>query len=398
MHVRSTSEEAGNNKPHVAWITNVLAHYRVPCFQKLVELFQGRLTYFFLAEKMASREYIKPRNVVDLPAVYLRGWRCPRPKSLFLHYYDDLHLNDVRPVIRGRYDVLVLGGWDEPTYLLLWAWGVVSRKKILFWCESTTYDTVRRSVREAPKRLLLKMSTGCIVAGRRAYDYCCQLGMPNARIFIAPNAADQDYYQGMAKKLLPLRESLRKEAGIKEFMVIFVGRLEEAHKNVSILIGACSTLEREGKPFSLAFAGDGPDREYYREMAHKMRLRDVRFLGMLDRNALCQYYAMANVLVLPSRSEPWGFVLNEAMEFGLPLVVSEAVGAGPDLVVPGENGFVVPVGDVPTLASALRKLAEDTNLCKRMGETSRRMIQEFSPDRWAQGVLRALETIQRLDS
>ena len=386
------------NRPRIAWVTNLLAHYRAPCFRELHNQMPDQITFFFLAKKIENRQYILAQEENDFLVVYLRGWGWRRPRRLFLHNYDDLHLNDLRPILHGQYDILVLSGWDEPTYLLLWTWGVTTRKKVLFWCESTAYDMVRPRIKEAFKRLLLKGAAGCIAAGQRAQQYCHQLGMSESRIFIAPNAADQHYYQGMAQKLLSLRESLRKEADVKEFTVLFVGRLEEAHKNVSTLIEACGILEQEGKPISLVLAGDGPDGEYYKGMTGKTRLKNVRFLGMLDRDTLCRYYAMADVLVLPSKSEPWGFVLNEAMEFGLPLVISEAVGAGPDLVVPGENGFVVPVGDVPTLASALQKLAEDTNLCKRMGETSRRMIQEFSPDRWAQGVLRALETIQRLDS
>ena len=98
-------------------------------------------------------------------------------------------------------------------------------------------------------------------------------------------------------------------------------------------------------------------------------------------------------MVLPSRSEPWGFVLNEAMEFALPLVVSEAVGAGPDLVRAGENGLVVPVGDSPALAAALARLADDENLRRRMGRASRALIAGFTPESWARGVARAVEGV-----
>lgn len=97
--------------------------------------------------------------------------------------------------------------------------------------------------------------------------------------------------------------------------------------------------------------------------------------------------------MLPSRSEPWGFVLNEAMEFGLPLVVSEAVGAAPDLVRHGENGYVVPVGNVRALTDALAELARDEELRRRMGSASRALVKGFSPEGWARGVLRAVETV-----
>jgi glycosyltransferase involved in cell wall biosynthesis len=379
------------NKPRVAWVTNLLAHYRAPCFQELHNQIPGQITFFFLAESMGTRGYIQANEVTNLPAIYLRGWKWSRPRSLFLHDYDDLHLNDLRPILKGQYDILVLSGWDEPSYLLLWTWGIASRKKVLFWCESTQYDTVRLRAKEAFKRLLLKGVVGCITAGNRAQQYCHQLGMPDSRIFIAPNATDRSYFRGMAKQLLPMKEAIKKEAGLHGMVILFVGRLEEAHKSVSTLIRACGALEKEGRQFSLVLAGDGRDKERYEALALKEGLTAVQFPGMLGREALCRYYAIADVLVLPSRSEPWGFVLNEAMEFGLPLVVSEAVGAGPDLVLSGKNGFVVPVGDAEALAGVLKHLQEDESLRRRMGETSRLVIENFAPSYWCEGVLRALE-------
>jgi glycosyltransferase involved in cell wall biosynthesis len=248
-------------------------------------------------------------------------------------------------------------------------------------------------MKESYKRFLLRFASGCIAPGQRAFEYCRQLGMPESLIFIAPNATDRNYFRSKAESLLPIRNVLRTGANLHGFVILFVGRLKEAHKGISTLIQACGLLEKEGVSLCLVLAGGGPDNRYYRELVRKEGLRDIRFMGMLDRETLCRYYAMADVLVLPSRSEPWGFVLNEGMEFGLPLVVSEVVGAGPDLVIPGKNGFVIPVGGTSVLTQVLRVLEQDEALRLRMGETSCRIIERFSPDHWAQGVLRAVKTV-----
>lgn len=144
---------------------------------------------------------------------------------------------------------------------------------------------------------------------------------------------------------------------------------------------------------SLLVAGEGPDKRSYQELGSSEGVMDIRFLGTLDHPTLCRYYAMADVFVLPSRSEPWGFVLNEGMEFGLPLVVSAAVGAGPDLVRHGENGFVFPVGDVSALTQHLMTLSDNESLRHRMGQVSRSIIETFSPENWANGVMKAIESI-----
>ncbi|MEI9478039.1 MAG: glycosyltransferase family 4 protein [Deltaproteobacteria bacterium] len=376
------------NKPRVALVTNVLAHYRVPCFQQLAEQMPGQLTFFLLAEKMEHRHYVMAQGRNDLPVVRLPGWKWSR----FPH--DDLHLNDVRPVLRGNYDVVILGGWDEPTYLLLWICGVVQRQKILFWVELTANETPRSGVKERYKKFLLGQASGSIVPGIRAFQYCQQLGQPGNQIFTAPNAANRAFFRGEADRLLPLREDLRREEELRGLVILFVGRLVEPLKRVSILIKACGQLERSGKKLSLLIAGDGPERRFYQELGRSKGLTDVRFLGTLEHETLCRYYAMADVLVLPSQ-EVWGFVLNEGMEFGLPLIVSEAVGAGPDLVRSGENGFVIPVGDTLALAKALEVLAEDEALRHRMGQASRSIIEKFSPENWANGVMQAIEAVMK---
>ena len=362
-----------------------MAHYRVPCFEHLAQRLDRRLTLYLLAGDMEHRRYVLARERPDLPVVYLPGWGWRQPPL------DDRHINDIRPVLRGSWQVIILGAWDEPTYLLLWAWAAARRRKIIFWIESTAVDMPRSRPREALKRLLLKRAATCLVPGQRAAEYCRQLGVDEDRIFQAPNATDQGFFRSRAQRLLPRRAALRQEAGLGRQTVLFVGRLVERYKGIETLLEACAYLEKRHLSPTLLLAGEGPDEPRYRQLVSGLDLADVRFLGTLEHEELCRYYAMADVLVLPSRSETWGFVLNEGMEFELPLVVSDRVGAGPDLVRAGENGSIVPAGDADALGAALEQLGRDENLRRQMGEASRRIVEAYSPQRWAAGAMRAIE-------
>jgi glycosyltransferase involved in cell wall biosynthesis len=336
---------------------------------------------------MSHRSYVLSQREVPLSATWLKGWRWHRPPK------DDRHLNDFRPILKGGHDVIILGGWDEPTYLLLWLYGVFLGKKIVFWIESTAYDKEGRGYREVLKRFLLRYAAGCIVPGKRAFEYCRSLGVPEGSIFVAPNATDRSFFGDQALRLNCRRaeiSSIRRTDGVS---ILFVGRLTDQYKNVSTLIDAFGRITRHGSHANLMIAGDGPDKDLYEKMAQEQGDGRIHFYGELNHQELCRLYAAADFFVLPSRSEPWGFVLNEAMEFGLPLVVSEAVGAGPDLVHPGENGFVFPVGDSKKLAEILEMLIKDEPLRKRMGQASRRIIQDFTPEAWAQGVVKAIEAV-----
>jgi glycosyltransferase involved in cell wall biosynthesis len=279
--------------------------------------------------------------------------------------------------------------------VLLWLWGVLLRKKIIFWIESTAADGRRQGLKETYKKLLLSQASGCIVPGMRSFDYCRILGMPESRIFVAPNAVDREFFRSQADHLLPRREEIRRELALSGVVILFVGRMVEEYKNISYLIRSFQRLKTSGKEVSLSMVGDGPDRANYEEMVKRQNIFGVRFLGEMDHDQLCRVYAAADIMVLPSRSETWGFVLNEAMEFGLPLVVTDRVGAGPDLVHPGENGFIVPSGDEAALVKALEKLINDPGLRTKMGQASRKIVEQFSPENWAAGVVSAIEAVSR---
>jgi glycosyltransferase involved in cell wall biosynthesis len=372
----------------IALVTNVFSHYRIQCFATIYRtLSSDEMTFYFLSGEMAHRGYVMASGTPPFSAVWLDGCKWHRPP------YDDRHLNDIRPILRGNYDVTILGAWDEPTYLLLWLWGVFKNKKVLFWIESTAYEGSRKGIRESYKRLLLKYAEGCIVPGKRSFEYCARLGMDEKRIFIAPNATDREYFRGQADKLLPSRQTIRKDLSIEGVALLYVGRFVEEYKNVSILIEAFGKFVQTGMNIALLLVGDGPDRYTYEKIIREHRITGVCFLGQMDHNQLCRVYAASDIQILTSRSEPWGFVLNEGMEFGLPLIVSEAVGAGPDLVHEGVNGFFFPTGDVDALADKLEILIQNEALRKKMGEASRKIIEDFSPENWAKGVKKAIEKI-----
>lgn len=368
----------------VALITNVLSHYRIPCFQALSEQLSGQICYFILSQDMKHRRYVMANEEPSFDYQFLRGIKWHNLPN------DDRHFNNILPILRYKPEVLILGGWDEPTYLLLWLWGVMRGKKIFFWIESTKNEGNRTGIKERLKKLLLKYAAGCIVPGQRAMEYCQALGVSPDRIHIAPNAINRDFFQKQAITLLPKRDILKNKFMMDtSITILFVGRLVECFKNLTTLFQAVARLQH--LPIKMIIVGDGLDRPNYEKQVRETDISNVHFVGTLNHLELSEYYMAADILVLPSQSETWGFVLNEGMEFGLPLIVSDAVGAAPDLVHDGENGFIVPVKDIERLAARIRQLVTDQNLRNAMGDKSREIIQHFSPERWAQGVADAIE-------
>ena len=101
--------------------------------------------------------------------------------------------------------------------------------------------------------------------------------------------------------------------------------------------------------------GDGEERAALEEKAAQSGLDDIRFCGFRNQSELPRFFDISTVFVLPARHEPWGLIVNEVMNAGRAVIVSDDVGCQPDLITDGVEGYVYPVGDVGALIEALRR-------------------------------------------
>ena len=355
-----------DGRPRVVLLTEIPAPYRIPLFNALAELVD--LHVVFLRERHPDRPYGLHTEEWAFDAEVLPG----RDVTLGGRW---VVLNrHILQAVRGA-DIVLLGGWNQPAFWLALAWARVNRTPAVAWVESTLGD--RRPARtQRAKRLLARACSGFVVPGTAARAYVDALA-PGARVATAPNAVDA----GVFASRVADREALRAELGLDGCCFLYVGRLA-AEKGVDVLLQAFAGVDGE-----LVLAGTGPDEPRLRRMAPPR----TRFLGYLGRDELPAWYAAADVLVLPSLSEPWGMPLNEAAAAGLPIVATDAVGAAAELVEPGRNGFVVPAGDAAALGGALQRFAEDPALRVAAGARSRELAALVTPERWA-GVVARLAT------
>jgi glycosyltransferase involved in cell wall biosynthesis len=147
---------------------------------------------------------------------------------------------------------------------------------------------------------------------------------------------------------------------------------------------------REGRRCALLVAGAGWLEPELRRVVAKHAIPDVFFVGFLQLTEIMRAYACADVFTLFSGlNETWGLVVNEAMNFSLPIVVSDKVGCGRDLVSSGRNGWVVSTEDTDTLAARFDSLLASSELRQRFGKESLAIIDEWSPEKTAEGIASA---------
>jgi glycosyltransferase involved in cell wall biosynthesis len=359
----------------VALLTEIPAPFRIPLFNELATRPDLELRVLFLSERDPKRPYRLYTSEFRFAWRTLPGLSLVRRSRWLV-----LSWGAIGELRRFRPDVIVLGGWNQPAFWQGLLYARVRRRRAICWVESTSRDERSgASPLELAKRAMLRLCTSFIVPGRASRDYLLGLGVALDRITIAPNAVDETIFGARVAAARCDREELRRRLGLSGCVFFYAGRLDP-EKGVDMLLGAFRQI-----PGQLVIAGGGS----LEDELHSAAPEGVRFLGRLDRDELVSWYAAADVFVLPSRSDQWGMVLNEAAAAGLPLVSTEAPGAAWDLIEHGVNGFRVPVDVVDELADALAQLAGDAELRERAGVRSRELAAAHSPSAWADAVVAA---------
>lgn len=255
-----------------------------------------------------------------------------------------------------RVDILAVYGWHLKAYLQATKAAHSLRIPVMARTDSIL-DTPRSAVKRAAMTVIypffLRRFDMFLAAGSRAAQYLRHYRLPESRIRIVPYCIDVQAFSPAAQLDRASRESLRAKLGVgpDERVVLFVGKLV-ARKCVPDLIEALSRLAASGRRVRLLVVGSGSLEAELVAMAERRSLA-ATFIGFVNQSRIPEVYAAGDVLVLPSIDDTWGLVVNEAFACGVPAIVSDRVGCGPDMIVDGVTGTVVPLGDIGALARAL---------------------------------------------
>jgi glycosyltransferase involved in cell wall biosynthesis len=292
----------------------------------------------------------------------------------------------------GRFDAVLVQGWHLKAYLQ----AIYAAKRLglpLLARGDSQLVTPRSTLKSAGKNIVyptfLRLFDGALYVGKRSYTYWRHYRFPSSRLFFSPHSIDTEWFGSRAT--VQAGEALRQRAGVAagEKIALFAGKLVP-FKRPFDLVEAMGLLRRQGREISVLIAGAGELRD-----AISARAADLQVpcydLGFCNQSEMPAVYAASNVLVLPSDGhETWGLVANEALACGCPIIVSDAVGAGPDLVDTDETGRVFPLADVAALAKAIEDVFVSPSLPQAIAAKSR----AYSLSAAADGVMAALQRIK----
>ena len=284
----------------------------------------------------------------------------------------------LRLAASGRYRAVVAGLSGRVALPAAWAGARLARVPFVLWATIWAHPrTPAHALSYLPLRRLYRRADAVVTYGPHVSAYVRAKGA-RGPVLEAPQSVDDAFWAGPSQ---PIRRAA--------FQVTFAGRLAR-EKGVCVLLEAWRASGLAGPSTALVLVGDGPV---------GAQAAGARREGPQPPEQLRNFYAGSDVVVLPSIPtrdflEPWGLVVNEAFDQGVPVIATDAVGAAAGGLVQHERtGLVVPAGDAPALAAALRRLHDDPDLRRRLGATAREAVRGYSHGAWVRGMSAALRAV-----
>jgi glycosyltransferase involved in cell wall biosynthesis len=393
------------DKVRLAYLVSHPIQYQAPLLRRIAQEPDIDLTVFFGSD-FSMRDYKDEGFGVgvkwDVPL--LDGYRYEFLPAL----RDNATVGVASPLNYGIFGRL-RGNGDGAAFDVLWVHGYATVNSlhgmlaakalgipVLLRAESWLKDRARGGAKLAVKQLffeaLKQLVTGVLPIGTLNAEYWRHYLGDDFPASLMPYAVDNEYFQKQSRQAQTRRNELLAELKLDPSrpVILFASKLQ-GRKRCEDLLEAYKNLSPGMKPNPyLVIVGDGEERKALERRASESGLDGVRFCGFRNQSELPRFFDIASVFVLPSRHEPWGLIVNEVMNAGRAVIVSDEVGSQPDLITDGVEGCIFPAGDVEVLTVALRRVLATPQTAAQMGQRGLERIQHWGFEEDVRGLREAI--------
>lgn len=364
------------NKMKILFLHPEIVWYRVPLFVELSKI--ADVQFVFTKVDFSKGDY---------SGLYMDADMSGLNKIDYIIYNDrnKISYKCLKKAITEKYDYIVVPYLDSKDLkiesIICAVIAKLKGKKVAYYWEKwvdlrqllTRKQRVKQKLQDRFVRLHSLFVDCYLVPGKKTYEYYEKIGINLKKCYIVRNASE--IVNNDFKYDIRLKYGIPTNAKI----ILYFGRVIKL-KGLDLLIKAFRRIKSNNA--ILLICGDGDYLIECKEYAEDCSIKNIVFAGNIQPNYRQYYFEQSNIFVLPNRfykgNDAWGLSLNEAMQYGKPVIASEATGAAYDLIVNGENGFIIKNEDVDELAKALKLILEDEDLEKRMGNRSLEIIKNYS--------------------
>jgi glycosyltransferase involved in cell wall biosynthesis len=289
-------------------------------------------------------------------------------------------------LIKNRSDLVVLPGYHRAEYWAMLVICILLRRKRAVFCDSTAFDQDRSPWKDKAKAYFFRRCDGFFCYGRRSKEYVASYGVDPQKIYDGCQAAALAHdYNAAAIRAYYLSNSIGAASSSR---FLYVGRLS-VEKGLFDLLDAFYRVHAQNPEATLQLAGSGLIEEELRQRTRALGIETaVTLLGTKTPEEIGKLLMSSAAMILPSYREPWGLVVNEALSFGCPVVVSDICGCVPELVIDGTTGYSFRAGDVGALAQAMSKAQLLSKDRAAVALKCLDVIEKFTPELAAAKILR----------
>lgn len=368
----------------VAVITSIKAPYRTLQLNEICKNKEIKMTVFYTESGNEGRDW-ENKKAITFKEIYLK-----RIKTF--KRYGAFNKGLLNIVIKN--DIIVLGGYEKPTYIILSLLCRLFRKKYILIFDGISCDRIsdkEHFIKKIIKAFVIKKSSYIWGNGTVSKRYFNEVfNYPIERIHNQYLTIDGEMIKCLSRDKLKIRKELRSKYGIddNEKVIQYSGRLVKI-KNVDLIIKAIAGINN--KKVTLLITGGGEEKENLIKLAKELNIKLI-ITGFINKQEeLFKHYFISDIFILPSIYEPWGLVVNEAMYAKLPVLVSEICGCSLDLVK--NNGYVFDPYDLKDLIEKIKKILFEDSLID-MGEESYKIISDWTFENSAQNFIKLINNIR----
>lgn len=357
-------------------IHNIVSPYKVALFNKLSILIPN-MEVIFIADREKRRDWNIDYNAIRFSYSILFKGTIDRINKFRIAKRTWNKLNEIKPDTTIICDYSNIFGWSA----LFWC--KKNQNNLIFWLDSTINDRKHFFPKEQIKHFFLEHFHLYLAPGEKTQQYLEYMKVENSKIVITGYAVENNYF---------LREYYKRKNNLTSNTIkniytgknfLFVGRLSP-EKNIIQMLQAFNAVKHLDKNWGLLLLGSGPLKERIESFILNNNLeKQIHLVGFVQQKEIVKYYTFSDVLILPSLSEPWGLVVNEAMLCRMPVIVSNRCGCAPELVKEGVNGFSFNAKDMLKLQQLMQGFIEGNYDIKLMGKESNNIVKQYSPDKVA---------------
>ncbi len=397
------------NKVRLAYLVSHPIQYQAPLLRRIAQEPDIDLTVFFGSD-FSVRGYQDEGFGVDVK------WDVPLLDGYHYEFLPVLRDNGTQTVTTPLNHGIVSrlrGQGNSPPFDVLWVHGyamvnalhgILAAKSlgipVLLRGDMWLRDRPRSGTKLMLKRLfflgLKRLVDGVLPVGTLNAEYWRHYLGDDVPLFLMPYAVDNDSIQERSVEARTGRDELMHELNlvVGRPIILFASKLQR-RKHCNDLLEAYRKLVNDwtGSPPYLLIVGDGEERAELEQKAVLSGLDGVRFCGFRNQSELPRFFDISTVFVLPARHEPWGLVVNEVMNAGRAVIVSDDVGCQPDLITDGVEGCVYPVGDISALVDALKRTLSSPETTAEMGRRALERIKTWSFEENVQALRSAIAQV-----